>query len=342
MTTLVATQQEATTPTDAIVTAADWFAAGERVSFDLDSRKIVGQAGENSLHVWQRVVRDQATADATWTTFMPGFPDGSFGWAKVDQHLRGNGMAPKLFVEYVGQGDSDKPAKYRYGSMERADLVEALWDAEEIRSTFLVTFDYSSLVALELLSRQQERLDRGDDLAVTIEGVLFINGGMFADAHSHPLMTTPILNTPMGGMTSWVGQHSRFAAKQLLGRVSLFSKEYQVTSDELDEIYDAIGRRNGFRFLSRGAGFRSEHQSHYAERWDLRRLYLALHESVSFHVVGSEGDVFEPNQVVKSRERLGEYGLDVRMVPGGHLATSEQPEQLARIIEDVVPAANAR
>ncbi len=46
---------------------------------------------------------------------------------------------------------------------------------------------------------------------------------------------------------------------------------------------------------------------------------------------------FEPNQVIKSRERLGEYGLDIRMVPGGHMTTAEQPEQLARIIQEVGP-----
>ncbi len=82
---------------------------------------------------------------------MPGFPDGSFGWAKVDRHLAGHAMAPKLHVEFVGQGDSDKPSKYPYGTMERADLVEALWESEGIRSTFIVSFDYSSLVTLELL-----------------------------------------------------------------------------------------------------------------------------------------------------------------------------------------------
>ena len=65
---------------------------------------------------------------------------------------------------------------------------------------------------------------------------------------------------------------------------------------------------------------------------------LALQGSVSFHVVGSEGDIFEPNQVVKARERLGVYGLDIRMLPGGHMITSEQPEQLARIIEEVGPS----
>lgn len=64
-----------------------------------------------SSSVFQRVVRDGAPGvEAVWTTFLPGFPDGSFGWAHVDRYLTGDGLAPKLFVEYVGQGDSDKPA----------------------------------------------------------------------------------------------------------------------------------------------------------------------------------------------------------------------------------------
>ena len=179
---------------------------------------------------------------------MPGFPDGSFGWAKVDQHLGGNGMVPKIHVEYVGQGDSDKPSKYPYGTMERADLVEALWEAEGIRSTFIVSFDYSSLVTLELLSRQQERMEGGADLGCKIVGVLLINGGYFTDAHSHPLMTTPALRSPLGGMVTWFGQRSRFVARQLLN--SMFSKEYQLSSEEFNEIYDAISRRNGFPFVS--------------------------------------------------------------------------------------------
>jgi pimeloyl-ACP methyl ester carboxylesterase len=199
-----------------------------------------------------------------------------------------------------------------------------------------VTFDYSSLVVLELLSRQEERLNQGTHSGTRIEGVLMANGGYFADAHSHPLMTTPALRSPIGGIVTWFGQRSRFLSKQLLK--SMFSKEYRLTSAEFNEIYDAISRRNGFSFVSRAAGFVAEHRAQYAERWDLRRLYLAGQGSVSFHVVGSEGDIFEPNQVVKARERLGDHGLDIRMLPGGHMITSEQPEQFARIIEEVGPS----
>lgn len=323
------------------ITAQEWFSTGTREAYDPVAKKMVERtknaavAGE--VHVWRRVERDAARNDQeTWTTFLPGFPDGSFGWAKVNQQLTATGMLPNIYVEYVGQGDSDKPSEYSYGTMERADLVEALWEAAGILSTFVVTFDYSSLVVLELLSRQEERVSQGMDSGTKIEGVLMANGGYFADAHSHPLMTTPALRSPLGGIVTWFGQRSRLISKQLLK--SMFSKEYRLTSAEFNEIYDAISRRNGFPFLSRAAGFVAEHRAKYSERWDLRRLYLALQGSVSFHVVGSEGDIFEPNQVVKARERLGDHGLDIRMLPGGHMITSEQPEQFARIIEEVGPS----
>lgn len=321
------------------ITAHGWFALGERAPYDRRSKRILhpGDTTDSPdvAHVFQRVVRESAPSEeSVWTTLLPGFPDGSFGWARVDRYLTSDGPVPKIFVEYVGQGDSDKPADYPYGTMERADLVESLWKAQGIKSTFVVTFDYSSIVALELLSRQQGRLDSGSKPVARIARVLFVNGGLFADAHSHPWLTTPLLKTPVGKMGTWVAQRSRFAFNQMVK--VLWSKEYNVTSEELGELYEAITRRNGAAFMSNGAGFVDEHKAH-ADRWDLRRVFLASRESVSFHIVGSEGDPFEWNQIVKTRERLGEYGIDIRVLPGGHLTTSEHPELLAEIIQDLGP-----
>ncbi len=321
------------------LTAEQWFALGERVPYDYRAKRILrpGDATDSPdlVHVFQRVVRDGPPSEkAVWATFLPGFPDGSFGWAGVDRYLATDELVPRIFVEYVGQGDSDKPADYRYSTMERADLVESLWQAHGIKSTFVVTFDFSSLVSLELLSRQLERLESGSKAVARIEKVLLINGGLFADAHSHPWLTTPLLKTPMGKMGTWVAQRSKFAFNEMVK--VMWSKEYNVSSEELGEYYEAITRRNGAAFMSNGAGFVDEHKAN-ADRWDLRRVFLASHEIVSFHLVGSEGDPFEPNQIVKARERLGEYGLDIRVLPGGHLTTSEHPGALAEIIQELGP-----
>ena len=86
------------------VTAEEWFSSGTRVTYDPVTRKIVERA-ENAdvagtIHVWKRVERSASPNNQeSWTTFLPGFPDGSFGWAKVDQQLNGNSTLPKIHVE---------------------------------------------------------------------------------------------------------------------------------------------------------------------------------------------------------------------------------------------------
>lgn len=316
-----------------LVTAAEWFAGGSRNVYSLIHKEIIETSQQHtklgSVEVFSKI-NNQENNNSTWLTFLPGFPDGSYGWSRVDHELDYIGLRnPQLFIEYIGQGDSDKPENYKYSTYERADLVEAQWKAHVIKETFLVTFDYSSLVALELLSRQEERLVLNNNLKTRITGVLMINGGLFADSHTHPLMTTPLLKTAMGKMGAKMAGKNRTVFDLMMK--GLWSAEYGVTKDELGEVYNAISRRNGAVFMSNAARFVDEHKQN-AKRWDLARLYHALSSTVKFFVVGSEHDPFEHKQIDAAKDRLAAHGLSVRKVPGGHMTTSEQPKQLAAII----------
>lgn len=321
-----------------LITANEWFGSGRRVPYDpVHHRMLMAHDAMNDLTaphlmVFERVV---GAPDATgrWITMLPGYPDGSYDYAKVEALLgdAADELVPRLYLEYVGQGDSDKPREYPYSTMERADLVEAQWLAHGVRRTFVVTFDYSSLVLLELLARQQERLSRGEPLATRIESVFIANGGLFADAHSHPWLTTPLLRTPLGALSMRQAQRSPALFENIMRNAKLYAPEYRVTDAELLELYDAITRRDGAAFLHLAAGFVAEHKAH-ATRWDFARLYHALRDSVSFSVVGSEEDPYEPKQIVAARARLGADGLDIRMLPGGHLITAEHPDLFAALI----------
>ena len=110
------------TAVSAGASAQSWFAGGERVGYDPRAQAIVAAEGA-PLKIFLR--REGELAHAV--TFMPGFPDGSFGWAKVLPHLPNAAEMAKLFVEYVGMGDSDKPKDYVYSTAERTDLIEAIW-----------------------------------------------------------------------------------------------------------------------------------------------------------------------------------------------------------------------
>lgn len=322
---------------DLRVTATEWFASGARRPYDPVARTIPGEGPGQRLYVFEKIVTTPtAGTSVRWLTMLPGYPDGSYGYAQVDRYL-GPRPGPRLYIEYLGQGDSDKPARYRYSSIERADLVEAQWRAHGVRRTTVVAFDYSSLVLMELLRRQQERKATREGPDTKIDAVFIVNGGLFADRHSHPWGTTPMLRTPVGRVAMWLGQHVPGVLEATLRAAKLFSPSYEASVAEVADLSDTIRRRGGAAFMHRAAGFVNEHRRNPA-RWDLAEIVRELRDTVAFHVAGSEEDPFEPRQITAARERLGPLGVDIEWFPGGHLTTSEHPELLADAIRGLARA----
>ena len=142
-----------------IVPAKEWFGSGVRLPYDPVTKSILNPdmpATEKSLFIFDRYLSYPKQNPNNLISFLPGYPFGSYDWAKIDALLEEQKLN-RLFVEYIGQGDSDKPEDYPYSTFERADQVEAIWKYHGVTATFAVTFDYSSLVVMELLRRQQEK-----------------------------------------------------------------------------------------------------------------------------------------------------------------------------------------
>ena len=315
------------------VTAAEWFAGGQRIRYDPQSARVLtgdeAAAPPGGIRVFERIAAAEQDAgeDTVWLTMLPGFPDGSYGWAQVDRML-GDDLRPRLYVEPVGQGDSDKPGNYRYSTVERADLVQALWRHHGVRRTVVVTFDYTSLALLELLRRGLD----GTMGTPAITAVLMVNGGLFADAHTHPWRTTPVLRTPLGALGMRRAQRSPRVFDATILQARLYSRDYHPAPAELAELRSAITRRDGAAFLHRAAGFTAEHRRH-ARRWDLAAIARDLGGTVALYVGGSDHDPYEHRQIQAARERVPQAGI--LTFPGGHLTTSEHPDLLAAAIRDI-------
>ena len=316
------------------VTAAEWFAGGQRIWYDPGSARVLtgeeAAATPGALRVFQRMAAAGDDADAVWITLLPGFPDGSYGWAQVDRML-GDDPGPRLYAEPVGQGDSDKPRDYPYSTVERADLVEALWRHHGVRRTVVVTFDYTSLALLELLRRQTERAASGT-ATPGITAALMINGGLFADAHTHPWQGTPLLHSPLGALAMRGWQRSPRAFDTGWKQARMYSRRYRPAPAELTELWSAITRRDGAAFAHNAAGFVSEHRRH-AQRWDLAAIARNLGGTVALYVGGSDEDPYEHRQIQATRERVPQ--AEILTFPGGHLSTSEHPDLLAAAIRGI-------
>ncbi len=304
--------------------AQAWFTGAERVGYNPKARALVA-AQDAPLKIFLKREGDVALA----VSFLPGFPDGSFGWAKVRPHLPNPAEMPKIFVDYVGMGDSDKPKDYAYSTAERTDLVEAIWRDLSVQSTTLVAFDFSSLVVLEHLRRRLERAERGEPPGgPDIRGVFIFNGGLFADGHSHPWYTTPILRRLPIPAGQRLGRS--FALFKMMVGV-MWSKGYRVTDAEVRELHSALDRHDGHFYTAAAAGFVIDHKAQ-ADRLDFGRLFRAYCGQFPFLVGGSDEDPFEHRQIDLAQERLGKLGLQIERLPGGHLTTDEQPEALAALI----------
>src|SRR5579859_3666334 len=309
-----------------IPSAQVWFAGGERVGYDPNARAIV-QTPEGARKVFVRREGDLPHAHAV--SFLPGFPDGSFGWAKVVPYLPSGADMPKLFLDYVGMGDSDKPKDYAYSTAERTDLVEAIWRHFGVQSTTLVAFDFSSLVVLEHLRRRLERAGRGEPTGgPDIHGVFIFNGGLFPDGHSHPWFTTPILRRLPRRARRNLGRSFNLF-KMMVG--VMWSKGYKVTDAEVRELHSAMDRHDGLFYLAAAAGFQADHKAQ-GDRLDFGRLFEAYRGQFPFLVGGSDEDPFEHRQVDLAQRRLSKLGLRIERLPGGHLTTHEQPQALAALI----------
>ncbi|CAN5167808.1 alpha/beta hydrolase [soil metagenome] len=310
------------------VRSEQWIDGGVRRPYDPRIGRIVSDATADTFHVWERVVPGTHPEPGRWITMLPGFPDGSFGYAQVDAAL-GATPDPRLYVEFLGHGDSDKPRAYAYSTVERAALVVAHWQAHAVTETTVVAFDYATLVVLELLAQQLE----GQARLPRITGVLMANGGLFTDAHSHPWQTTPFMKTRAGKVTE-LAKYSPAIFRSVLRMSQMYSPTYTPSREEFDDWFAIMNRRDGMHILHNDAAFVTAHKTE-GDRLDFTRLYRAYRNEIAFIVTGADGDVLEGRQTVAARDRLAAEGLDVRTHPGGHLTTHEHPRLLAATIREL-------
>jgi hypothetical protein len=319
-------------PTTLILPAEEWFQQGDRVLYDPARKRIVQEETPTSVHVWERVVAPIEPSSTTrWLTLLPTPPDGSYSYAKVDGLIQ---TSPRLYVDFVGQGDSDKPNNYAHSTMDRADLVEAQWKAHKIRRTVLVCMGCSSMAMMELLNRQTKRISLGLPLRTRIEHILCINGGYFASAHTpHPLNACPIVRNTVGKATMKAAQHSNIVLDPIVRQC--FAKDYDLSKYELREVGNAIRRRNGTNYFTGSATRYIEEHKKYAQRWDLLNVYhMTRRQAVSFTLIGSKKDRFETKSFQMAQARL--RGLDdvfLVKLEGGFKVASEEPHRVADLID---------
>lgn len=218
----------------------DWWAAGEQVSLTLGG-------SERNIFV-------NRMGSGPPMTLLHGFPSSSHDWAKAAPVLAETHRL--LMPDFLGFGASDKPHDHVYSIHEQADLVEAVWTHNEVTSTRIVAHDYGVSVAQELLARRADGA-----LAVNLERVDFLNGGLYPHLHRPEPVQTALLDPDQGPAISTMINEDLIAGSL----APTFPPGYDASEDAA-AIWQSMNRDDGqlnAHLLIRYITDRHEH----ADRW---------------------------------------------------------------------------
>jgi pimeloyl-ACP methyl ester carboxylesterase len=288
------------------MTLGEWYASGRRTPVTVASG------------TWQLFTRVDGAGP--WCTLFHGFPTSAWDWHLVWPTLAGRRRV--LAFDFLGFGESDKPADHTYDIVEQADFAVALWKMHGITRTDLVVHDYGVSVAQEVLARHA-----AGALGVEIDTVTFMNGGIYPDLHRPQPAQLMLLDPEQGpklgdlmtGETFAVGLRRTYAI--------------QPSDAELADQWETVRRRDGNRIGHRLIQYIRDRQRN-ADRW-----VGALEATrVPRHFLWGMLDPVSGEQMAG---RIAEHMPDadlVRLDDVGHWPQIEAAERVAAQLARILPS----
>jgi len=280
-----------------------WWAQGEVVALALGG-------GERRIFV-----RRMGAGPAM--TLLHGFPSSSHDWAKIAPALAEQHAL--LLVDFLGFGASEKPRDHRYSLHEQADLVESLWAREGVGECVVVAHDYAVSVTEELLARRAEGA-----LAVDLQGVHLLNGGLYPDLHRPQPTQTALLDEEQGPQLSELLNEQLFVA----ALAPTFADGFDAARDSAD-IWEATSREGGERIAHLLIRYIADRETH-GERW-----VTALETTdvpLSF-ICGMLDPISGAHMAERIRNRLPDAAF-AALDDVSHWPALEAPERVARAVLD--------
>ncbi|EIK95274.1 alpha/beta hydrolase fold family protein [Pseudomonas sp. M47T1] len=241
-----------------------------------------------------------------------GFPTASWDWHYLWQPLAQRYRL--IACDMLGFGDSSKPVDHAYSLIEQADLQQALLAHLGIRQpVHVLAHDYGDSVAQELLARHPSGL-------ANIASCVFLNGGLFPEAH-HAVLIQKLLISPLGWLVS-----RTFSRETLVNSVTqIYGPHTRPSESALDDWWSLICANRGTRVLHRLCGYLIERRQQ-RDRW----VTAMQHAKVPMRFInGGLDPVCGKHMVTRYRQLI--HRADTVVLPEiGHYPHTEAPVQVLK------------
>ena len=246
-----------------------------------------------------------------------GFPTSSLDWRAIWPALSRDWRL--LAIDMLGFGRSGKPAGFDYTIGASADQWEAFARARGIDEATVLAHDYGDTVAQELLARQLD-----GHLAFRIRAIVFLNGGLFPEAH-HALPIQTLLLGPFGPLIAKLSSYRRFAAS--MRRICVRPP----ADPELREHWELLARDGGKQVIPKLLRYITERKAH-RERW-----VGALRASdVPIALIDGIDDPVSGRDIVSRWRELLPLRPVIELDGVGHYPQIEAPERVLSAFRDVL------
>jgi pimeloyl-ACP methyl ester carboxylesterase len=252
-------------------------------------------------------------------TFLHGYPSSSVDIAPVLDRL---GPAVRMVtLDLPGFGASSAPMGHPHSIHAAADAVEALWADRRVAATLLVAHDYSVSVAQELLAR---RADGG--LEVQLDGVVWMNGGLYPDLHRPTLGQQILLDPDKGAELAAAMTRNMF----IDGIRGTWGERIPMDEELVGAIWDSMDDGGGAARMHELLHYIADRRTHEA-RW---RTALEGGDLPMTFVWGDLDPVSGAHMIVRVEERIPAARV-VRLADVGHWPLLEAPDEVAEAIRAI-------
>ena len=258
-------------------------------------------------------LRDSEAQKKPTLLLLHGYPTSSIDWIEMRTQLeeKFHLIAP----DYLGYGLSAKPVTFNYTIASQVRMIEQLLDSLGFTRFHLLAHDVGVTIAQELLAHQLEQKTS------KIQSIVFLNGGLFPEAH-RPFLMMKLVKTPIIGVII-----QTLVPRSFFGRAfnRVFGPQTKRTSTQLNEVTELLFYNAPYNLLQQLQCYINE-RVQFRDRWVNAINEVSQNRSIPIRLINGPADPISGKHMV-DRYREVIANPDTCLLPAhiGHYPNLEDP-----------------
>lgn len=258
--------------------------------------------------------------DKPTIVFLHGYPSASYDYYKVLPFLENN--FSYVIHDHLGFGLSDKPSDYSYSLLEQAEISIELWKQLGLKEIHLVSHDYGTTVANEIIVRKLQGFE-----PVKIKSVTFSNGSMHIEL-AHLKLVQRLLKHPTFGKYIVALMNKRTFIKTMQ---NIWFDKKLCDIDEMNELWNLLMLNASKDVLHKISQYNNERVK-YWHRWIPALTKL----DIPSHILWAQQDPIAVKAIAEQLYKEIPGAVYTKIYNCGHYPMLEQPDIWIKNVGDFI------